>query len=110
MGNRRSQLSQGRHASDGQEFGPRLLPLRFGALAAGEVADNADEDGLAVLPGLTDGKVHRESRAVLAAANDLTAAADDLGVARVPIVGDVAIVFMPVRLRHQHLYVDRKSV
>src|SRR5260370_932945 len=60
-------------------------------------------DGRPVLTCPTEGKVHRESRAVRAAANGLTAAADDLGVARVPIVGYVAIVFMPVRLRHQHL-------
>src|SRR5258705_9791227 len=103
MGNRRGQLSQRRHASDAHEFCPRLLQLRFSALAACEVADYADENGLAVLPGLTDGKVHRESRAVLAEANYLTAAADDLGGARIAIVVDIAIVFIPVRLRHQHL-------
>ncbi len=53
--------------------------------------------------GLADGKVHGKGRAVRAEANDFAANADDLGFAAVEVVGDVAVMFMPIRLRHQHL-------
>src|SRR5262249_59518728 len=103
MGNGGGQLSQSRHARDAQELRLSLLQLRFGSLAGGEIADDADEHGLAFLLGLANGKVDRERRPVFASANNFTADADDLGFAGFAVLGYVVIVSTPVWLRHRHL-------
>src|SRR5260370_1174796 len=65
----------------------------FGALAGGEIVDDADENGLAFPLGLADRKVHREGRAVLATAHDFAPNADDFRFAGVEVVGKVAFFF-----------------
>mgnify|MGYP003694471639 CR=1 FL=1 len=70
----------------------RLRQLLFGALAAGEVVDHADERGAALLLCLADREIHRKGRAVLALAHHLAADADDLAFAGVMVVGEIAVV------------------
>src|SRR5262249_29578444 len=85
-------------------YPPRAFAQRpFGRFAFGDVADDADEDRPAFLLGLADGKVHRKGRAVLAAADDFAADADDLGLAGVEVAFDVAVVLAPIGFGHQHL-------
>ena len=80
-----------------------LDQLLFGALAVGEVMNDADEDGFAVLLGLADRQVHRKGRAVLAPALNFPADADDLAFAGPVEIVDVAVMLFAVVPRHQHL-------
>src|SRR5216684_2598078 len=59
----------------------RLLKLLFGLLAPGQIVNDPDEDGLAVLPGFADREIHREGRSILAEADDLPTDSDDLAFA-----------------------------
>ena len=81
----------------------RLDELLLGALALGQIVDDADENRLAVLLRLADRQVHREGRAVLALADHLAADADDLASAGAVIIVEIAIVLVAIRRRHQHL-------
>jgi hypothetical protein len=51
---------------------------------------------------LADGELHREDGAVLAQALDLAADADDPPLAGGTVAGEIAVVALPVRGRHQH--------
>ena len=62
----------------------------------------ADEDAPFAQPGLGHGQIQREGRAVLPQADDLAADADDLLLAGWQIAGEVTVVFVAVRRRHQH--------
>jgi hypothetical protein len=80
-------------------FAQRLL----GALALGQVMDDADEDRAVILRRLADGEVHRKRRAVLASPENLAADADDLAFARPLIVVEIAVVLAAEGLGHEHL-------
>ncbi len=62
----------------------------------GELAFAADRH-------FADRQVQRKRRAVSPKARDLSADADDLLHARLEIPGEVAIVFLVIRRRHQHV-------
>ena len=66
-----------------------------------DVTHDPGEIAALVQPEFAHGQVHRERRAVLAQPLDFPAAADDLRPARREIVGDVAVVRAPMRLRHE---------
>ena len=74
----------------------RLRQLLFGPLAAGEVVDHADEDGAALLLRLADREIHGKGRAVLALAHHLAADADDLALAGVQVVGEIAVMLAAI--------------
>ena len=79
----------------------QLLALGFRLAPLGQVAHDADEGVVAALRRLTDRKLHRKGRAVLAPSHHLAAGADDLRHAGREIGGNVAVVLAVVRLRHQ---------
>ena len=69
----------------------------------GNVADQSDEQAAVVAFDFGDREVHRENVAIAAAALDLAADADDMRGLFGLVAGQVAVVLVPVRLRHQHL-------
>ena len=82
--------------------------LGLGALAIGDVAQDAGEEHLVAVANLADRKLDRELGAVLADRDQLAADADDLGLARRQERVDIAGVARAVRLGHQHGQVLRR--
>ena len=84
------------------------LPQRlFDMHAVADVMDHAGEVAPAISLNLADRQVQRKRRAVLAAATDLSANADDLPDPRANVVGDVTVMLSSVGLGHQHFDVLR---
>jgi hypothetical protein len=79
--------------------------LFLGAPSLGDVAHDAGEVAAAFQPELADGELHGKGAAVLAPAEHLAAAADDLRLAGAQVAADVAVVLVAVGLRHQHAHV-----
>ena len=69
----------------------------------GDVAGNAGEHPAIAKLQFADRQVHRERTAILAQADDLATDADDLLLPGLPIIAEVAVVLMTVRLWHEHL-------
>ena len=69
-------------------------------LAVGDIADHAGEKAQVI--DLADGQVHRKRGTVLAHAGNLTAHADDVWSPGFQVAGDVVVVLVTVRRRHEH--------
>ena len=104
---RAPELPLGQHAQGGQLLGGGVVqlladPLLFQGghlqhfplqgLAGAQVAQDAGEPALAPIFKLADRQVHRKDRAVLAAALDFPADADDVLLPRLLIARQVAVV------------------
>ena len=96
----------------GPEFGDGPLQIcfafpqcRLGALALGNVADDPDEDSFALHPRFGDGEFEGKLRSILSPSDDLAADADDPLLASGQIASEIAVVFIPIRRRHEHLHV-----
>ena len=74
-------------------------------LAGAQVAQHADKRVQALVLKLADGQVGRKDGAVLAPAVDFAADADDVPLAGLLIVGQVAVVLVVIGRRHQHFHV-----
>ncbi len=83
------------------ELGLQLLQARLGLLPLGQIADESREEALAARAHLTDRKLHRERRAVLALADDDAADADDPPLAGPQIAREIAVVILAIGRRHQ---------
>ncbi len=68
-----------------------------------KVMDDPGEVTLAVNLILADRKVHGKGRAILAPACHFPADADNLALAGVAVLADIAVVLAPVRLGHEYL-------
>ena len=79
---------------------------RLRLLSLGNVAEDAHEPLPSAASHFADRQVHRKGRAVLASADDLAADPDYLGLPRMRIVAEVAVVLAVIRLRHQHPHVS----
>src|SRR5262245_23466542 len=77
--------------------------MPFGLLAFGYVAYHTSEHPPPGQHHLSDCKLHRKNRTVLALSRYLTSTSDHLGLTRFQVSTQVAIVFTAVRFRHQHL-------
>src|ERR1700730_5574881 len=108
MRQRRRHLAHGRQSGDVDKLGLQLLQPRFGLLPLGQVADEAGEEALIARPHLSDGKLHRKSRAVPALADDQSADSDDSPFSGAQISLEIPIVILPVWRRHQELDVFSK--
>ncbi len=75
----------------------------LGHLALADVVQEPGVGALAVDPHLGHRQLERHAASVLARPHDLAADADELGVARIFVVLEVAVVPAVIRLRHQHL-------
>src|SRR5262245_6505227 len=82
-------------------FGP--LAFGFDLLAFGYVAYHASEHPPPGYNHLTDCKLDRKNRTVLALSRDFASASNHLGLTRSQVSSQVAIVLTAVRLWHQHL-------
>ena len=82
----------------------RLLPgaRRLGLPLSGQVVDDSGKMTLAVNLVLADREMHREGCAVFAPARDLAADVDDLVLARLTILTNIAVVLALVGLGHEH--------
>src|SRR5262249_47778572 len=95
------------HAVDGgvdqrpQALG-RFAQRLFALLALRDVVNDADEGRLTVLLRFSHGQVHGKCRAVLAAADDFAADADDLTVAGAPVILQVSVVLAVEGSGHQY--------
>src|SRR5215467_12794648 len=84
------------------ELGLQLLESRLSLLAFGEISDEAGEKLSIARLHLTDGKLHRKSRAVLALSYDDTSDTDDLALAGLAVPIQVGIVVLTVWRRHEN--------
>ncbi len=98
----------GIHGGVEDSTGPRLaiLELMDGSAKVSDVAGDSGEHALLADLQLADGQVHGEHAAVLTQADDLPADADDLAVAGVQVVLEIAIVFVSIGIGHEHLDVS----
>jgi hypothetical protein len=85
------------------ELGLQLLQPRLRLLTFREVADESGEEALIARAHFADGKFHRESRAVLALADDDAPDPDDAPLSGPQIALDIGVVILAVRRRHQEL-------
>ena len=83
------------------ELGLQLLQPRLGLLTLREVADEPGEEALIARAHLADGEFHRESRAVLALADDDAPDPDDAPLPGSQIALQVAVVILSIGRRHQ---------
>ena len=67
--------------------------------------DDAYKKALARRSALAHRQIHRECGAILAPAHHFTADADNPPLAGVVVVGDIAVMLLPVWFRHQHLHI-----
>ncbi len=79
-------------------------PLR-GLLALGQVAQDARELATRRVGELAQGKVERHARSVLAESLDLAADPDDVRHSRLAVAGEITVVLLRVRQRHEHRHV-----
>ena len=85
------------------QLGLQVRRPALGRLLARDVVDEADEDAAVADSRLADREFDGEGRAVLAAAEQRPALADDSGLAGAQITGDVGIVPCGVRFGHQQV-------
>src|SRR5262249_9384359 len=85
------------------KFGDQQLLMPFGLLAFGYVAYHASEHPPPGQHHLTDCKLHRKNRTVLALSLYFASSSDHLGLTRSQVSPQVAIVLTAIRFRHQHL-------
>ena len=71
-------------------------------LRLGDVPDNAGEASLLLLVELAYGQVHRERAAVFPLTHHLPADPNNLRLARLEVVGKVAVMLVRERFGHQH--------
>ena len=88
------------------KLGLQLLQLRHILLPFGEVANETREAAPPHTRHLTDGKMHREGRAILPLPRHHTAKTDDPTLARSLITLQIAVVPALIGLRHQHTDID----
>ena len=75
----------------------------LGAFALGDVADETGEQPPVRQPHFADGKIDRKRRPVFPPRHHLPADADDPGLAGAAIIGEIPVVLLPVRRRHQDI-------
>jgi hypothetical protein len=83
----------------------RPAQLLLGALSLRDVAHDAGEVARLAQAELADRELHGEGGAVLALSHHFAAGPYDLGLSGAQVIGDVAVVLAPVRLRHKHPHV-----
>ena len=84
---------------------PRLAftKCELGCLALAQVADEPDENCLAIGLRFVDRQIHREHGPVFAAPRHLAPDPDDLFLASCEVIREIAVMFAGMGLRHQHL-------
>src|SRR6516162_989455 len=85
------------------ELGLQFLEPRLSLLAFGEISGETGEKLSIARLHLTDGKLHRKGRAVLALSDDDTSDTDDLPLASPEVPIQVAIVVLTVWRRYENL-------
>jgi hypothetical protein len=102
VGERRGHLAQRRQARDVHQFRLQVLQPPLGALALGEIADEAGEQPpLAPADHLADRELHGEGGAVAPLADDDAADADDPPLAGRPVAIQIGVVLLAIGRRHQ---------
>ena len=102
MRERRGHLPHFIEAGHVNEFGLRFLKLPLGFPPRSDVMHDADENPQFVEMALTDGKINRKGRPILAPRRDLAPDADDLLLAGLAIVFQIAVMLFAVGLGHEH--------